>query len=165
LPIGRSIKWLFIGGGIVRLNRQASNAFNQGNNEDALKLLIKAERQYAFYEVTYHNLGNVFQALHRDDDAEKAFRRAIELKPTFVEAMNDLAALLVKKGDREEAEAILRKAIAIKPSYPYAHINLGRILIDKGSFSEAETEFKRALSSRDLDDKTKQDLEEEMALD
>jgi Flp pilus assembly protein TadD len=156
---------LFIGGGIVRLNRQASNAFNEGRNEDALKLLISAERKYEFYEVTYHNLGNVYQAIHRDDDAERAFRRAIELKPTFVEAMNDLAALLVKKGNKEEAEAILRKAIAIKPSYPYAHINLGRILIGKGSFTEAENEFKRALESRDLDDRTKKELENEMALD
>ena len=165
MPIGRSIKWLFIGGGIVRLNRQANNAFNKGRNEDALKLLITAARKYEFYEVTYHNLGNVYQAIHKDDDAEKAFRRAIELKPNFVEAMNDLAALLVKKGYKEEAEAILRKAIEKKPGYPYAHINLGRILIDKGSFSEAENEFKRALDCKGLDDKTKKDLEEEMALD
>jgi len=165
MPIGRSIKWLFIGGGIVRLNRQANEAFNDGRNEEALKLLLTAERRYVFYEVTYHNLGNVFQALHRDDDAEKAFRRAIQLKPKFVEAMNDLATLLVKKGDREEAEKVLRKAIEFEPDYPYAHINLGRILIDKGSFSEAETEFKRALDSKDLDDKTKKDLEDEMALD
>lgn len=165
MPIGRSIKWLFIGGGIVKLNRQANEAFSEGKNEEALERLLRATQKYEFYEVTFHNLGNVFQALHREDDAEKAFKRAIELKPNFVEAMNDLAALLVKRGKRDEAEKVLRRAIELNHDYPYAHINLGRILIDKGSFTEAETEFKLALESKDLDDKTKKELEDEMALD
>lgn len=164
MPIGRGIKWLLVGGGVVRLNRQANAAFSREEYQEALRLLLRAERRFTWYEVTWHNLGNVFVAIHKDEDAEKALRRAIELKPTFVEAMNDLAALLVRQGKKEEAEAILRKAIEMNPKYPYAHVNLGRLLINKGSFSEAELEFNKALESRDLDDKTRADLEEELAL-
>jgi len=164
LSIGEKIRWLFVGGGVVRLNRKASDAFNNEKFEEALRLLLRAERKYPLYEVTYHNLGNVFLALHKDVDAEKAFRKAFKLKPTFVEAMNDLAAMLVKKGRRDEAEAILRKAIEINPKYPYARVNLGRLLIDKGSFTEAETEWKTALESKDLDATTKKSIEEQLAL-
>ena len=164
MPIGRNLKWLFIGGAIVRLNRQAKAAFSREEYLEALRLLLKAERRFSWYEVTWHNLGNVFVAMHKDEDAEKALRRAIELKPGFVEAMNDLAALLVRKGRKEEAEAILRKAIETNPKYPYAHVNLGRILINKGGFTEAEVEFKKALESKDLDENTRAALEEELAL-
>lgn len=162
--MGRKIKWLFKGGKIVRLNRKANNAFAVGDSEMALKLLIKAEKDYPYYEITYHNLGNVYLAYEKIDEAEKAFRKAIELKPTFVEAMNDLASLLVRRGVKEEAETLLRQAIEADPGYPYAHVNLGQLLMSKGSFTEAEGHFKKALGSKKLDERTRKHLEDQMAL-
>lgn len=161
---GSKVKWLLVGGKVVRLNRKANKAFNMGDGETALKLLVRAEKAYPFYEVTYHNLGNVYIAYDKLDEAEQAFRKAIDLKPTFVEAMNDLAALLVRRGRKEEAEKILIQAIEIDPKYPYAHVNLGQLLMSKGSFTDAEKEFKKALGSRDLDERTREQLMEQMAL-
>ena len=163
MSIGRKIKWLFVGGKVVRLNRRANEAFLDGDNETALKLLLRAVKKYPYFEVTFHNLGNVYLAIGKYKDAENTFRKAIEIRSDFAEAMNDLASLLARQGKEREAEELLRKAIDANPDYPYARVNLGQLLINRGQFGEAEMEFKMALESKDLDEKTRKRLEDQMA--
>src|SRR5882724_7099447 len=44
------------------------------------------------------NYGNVLQAMGRPEEAERSFRRAIELQPDFASAHNNLASLLKDRG-------------------------------------------------------------------
>jgi protein O-GlcNAc transferase len=164
LSFGKKVKWLFKGGKVVRLNKKAQSAFEQGDTAEALKLLLRAIKAYPHYEVSYHNLGNIYMALDRMAEAEDVFRKAIEIKPDFAEALNDLASLLVRRGKKEEAERLLRRAVQANPKYPYAHVNLGNILMNNGQFTEAEMEFKKALASKALDDETRRYLKDQMAL-
>ena len=130
-----------------------------------MKLLLRAVKAYPHYEVTYHNLGNVYLALDKVQEAEDVFRKAIEIKPTYVEAMNDLASLLVvHRGRKDEAEKLYRRAIEINPKYAYSHVNLGNLLMGNGQFTEAEIEFKTALGSKGLDPATRKYLEDTMAI-
>jgi tetratricopeptide (TPR) repeat protein len=165
LGVGKKMKWLVKGGKVVRLNKRATAAFEVGDTKEALKLLLRAVKAYPHYEVTYHNLGNVYLALDKVQEAEDVFRKAIELKPTFVEALNDLASLLVvRRGRKDEAEKLYRRAIEVNPKYPYSHVNLGNLLMGKGQFTEAEIEFKKALESKGLDPETRKYLEDTMAI-
>jgi superkiller protein 3 len=59
--------------------------------------------------------------------AEAAFRSAIEAKPTYVAAHNNLAITLERMGQRAEAIKILEKALKIAPDDPDVRANLERM--------------------------------------
>ena len=66
--------------------------------------------------------------LKRYEEAEAAFRKAIELNPSDAEAYSNLGNLLNDLKRYEEAEAAYRKAIELNPSYAEAYSNLGILL-------------------------------------
>ena len=78
------------------------------------------------------------------DEAEHAYRSALEIKPDYAEAHNNLGILL-KVRRPPEAEAAYRRALEIKPDYADAHINLGNLLKDSKRLPEAEAAYRRAL--------------------
>jgi tetratricopeptide (TPR) repeat protein len=81
------------------------------------------------------------------DQAEKAFRRAIELRPDWSWPHTGLAILLANhmQGRMAEAEAELRKAIAIDPDWYRPHNSLAVLLRLAGRLPEAELEALQAL--------------------
>ena len=60
-------------------------------------------------------------------------RKAIEIKPDFPEAYNNLGTLFKQKGELDRALESCEKAIEIKPGFAEAYNNLGTLLKDKGS--------------------------------
>lgn len=78
--------------------------------------------------------------------AESAFRRALEIEPTFHPAMNYLGYMWAEKGERlDEALALVRQAVALEPdngayvdSLGWAHFQLGQYQ-DAISFLERAT--------------------------
>ena len=60
----------------------------------------------------HYYLGRILDALHEDGPAELAYRRTIDLVPTFAPAVVALARRAVKAGERAQAEILLRDAIA-----------------------------------------------------
>jgi len=60
--------------------------------------------------------------------AEAALRRALELNPMIVPAMNDLGLALIGQGKRDEAIASWRRALDINPRFSAAKTNLDRAL-------------------------------------
>lgn len=81
------------------------------------------------------------------DRAEAAYRRAIELDPSFGHAFTNLGNLRYRRGDVEEAEALYRRALAVDPTQPEALYNLGYIASDRGDLSTARELFTAALQS------------------
>jgi tetratricopeptide (TPR) repeat protein len=74
-------------------------------------------------------------------DAEKEFRRALDLDPENLSVTANLAHLMSTLGRLEEAVALMRKAIALDPSRTGAHINLAGLLTALGRYDEAEAEL------------------------
>jgi Flp pilus assembly protein TadD len=74
------------------------------------------------------------------------FKKALEMDPTDVTALNNLGASLTSSGDFDEAAVVLRKAIEIDPEGYKAHSNLGVALARAGKFEEARPSLERALS-------------------
>ena len=54
----------------------------------------------------------------------ESYRQALQIKPDFVEAHNNLGITLVDLGRLDEAEVSYRRAIEINPDYDNAHSNL-----------------------------------------
>ena len=60
------------------------------------------------------------------EEAEKYFRQALELNPNYIEALNNLGAVLTQLERYEEADSILRRAIELDSTYAIGYFNLGK---------------------------------------
>ncbi|MGR3294282.1 MAG: tetratricopeptide repeat protein, partial [Candidatus Scalindua sp.] len=78
--------------------------------------------------------------------AVKSYNRAIELKPDYAEAYNNLGTTLQSLDRLDEAITSYRKAITIKPHYAEAHYNFGNALKEQRKFDEALISYKRAVT-------------------
>lgn len=82
-------------------------------------------------------------------EAEKEFRRAIQIKPDEAKAHVSLGELLAKQGRLDEAEKELRRALQLKEDDPGAHDSLGNVMTLEGRWPEAEKEYRRAIQLKE----------------
>jgi Flp pilus assembly protein TadD len=73
----------------------------------------------------------------RLDEAEQAFRQAIQFDPHLAEAHNELGAVLHAQGKLQEAEAAFSTAIQIQPRLAAAYSNASRLLRPQNRLDQA----------------------------
>ena len=78
--------------------------------------------------------------------AEEAYRRALRLDPSLVDAAVNLGRLLHERGDAREAGALFRQALVHAPSDPMIHYNLALALEDTTGPAAAAEHYERALT-------------------
>jgi tetratricopeptide (TPR) repeat protein len=109
------------------------------------KRLEDTERQ----SWSWNGLGNVYIDLGRHDDAEAAYRHALDRDPDFAAyAYNGLGTVYDDLGRYEEAEAAYRNAIDRDPDYATPWNGLGNVYADLGRYDDAEAAYRQAI---DLD--------------
>ena len=72
-------------------------------------------------------------------------RRAVQLKPGFADAQNNLGIDLVQAGDQPDAEAAFRAALISNPYDAGARANLGRLLAGEGDWKQAAFQLQKAV--------------------
>lgn len=77
-------------------------------NEQDLRMAAGSEELARYH----HYLGRILEALTEDAAAQRAYRRAIDLLPSFVPSVIALARHALRHGDRAQAELLLRDAQA-----------------------------------------------------
>lgn len=107
---------------------RAVTAMQQGPQEDALELLDELAADYPALSGPWVNLGILHAAAGRDEDAETAFLRAIELSPRHAVAHAELGIVLRRQGRFAEADEAYREALALDPGYALAWRNRGVLL-------------------------------------
>jgi serine/threonine protein kinase/TolA-binding protein len=95
-----------------------------------------------------NNKGVSLYHLGLRDEAIRACREAIRIRPEYAEAHSNLGIALEAKGDLDGAIKEYREAIRIRPEYAEAHSNLGIALTDKRDLDGAIKECREALSIR-----------------
>ena len=75
-----------------------------------------------------------------------SIEKALEIKPDYAEAHNNLGLALAEGGRTDEAITHYRKAMEIKPGYAQAHHNLGVALAGRGQTEEAIAQYRQALA-------------------
>lgn len=79
--------------------------------------------------------------------AERAFRRALELKPDFVQAWRELGAILVELEREGEGHAALARAVELAPDDARNHGAIGRAhFIGTGDFDASLAAYQRAVA-------------------
>lgn len=103
----------------------ATVAMSKSDFSRALALLEKAELTESRSPHFQMQVGHVYMELKRPDDAERAFRRAIEFDEHSPNALLGMCRVSLARDDEEQAIEYGGQAIALKHHFPAAHYFLG----------------------------------------
>lgn len=95
--------------------------------------------------VTCVNLGYAFDAVGDPDLAVKYYRRAIQIRPEYAEAYNNMGNSHKNVGRWEEAVRCYQRALAISPDFAPAHGNMGAVYCEQGQLGDAIASLRRAV--------------------
>jgi serine/threonine-protein kinase len=93
---------------------------------------------------THVSMGMVQLRSGKSEDAEREFRRALDLEPGNAEAALRLAQSLAAQGRAKDAEDSYRKLLKSHPDDWRAHHYLGALLYEKNRYEEAIACFQQA---------------------
>lgn len=77
--------------------------------DEALVHIRKAVDIMPDYAEGYYNLGYILSTLGRKGEAERAYRRALEIKPYYQHPAMKLAGLLRARDRGDEADEVMRR--------------------------------------------------------
>lgn len=103
-------------------------------------------------EATREDAAQLFAAAvaaHRQGDltyARRTYERVLVMAPGDVDAMNNLAVLLLARRELDAAERLLRRAVSLAPRNVGVWSNLGTVLRERGQSADAIAAFQHALS-------------------
>ena len=125
----------------------SSGSLSQTERDNAENALRGLASQPGYQAKGWNGLGKLLNRLGRNEEAERAYHRAIKLDPRYASAWNNLGNLLKHPLRRfEEAEKAYRRAIELDPRYAYPWNNLGQLLqYNLRHFEEAEQAYRRAI--------------------
>lgn len=78
------------------------------------------------------------------EEAVTGYRQALELNPTYTDALHGLAQAYAQQGKLDDAVATARRISEIDPDDVLAHTSLSRFLQQQGKKEEAEAEANQA---------------------
>jgi len=122
-----------------------------GDFDSALRWYDLAARLDASDPVIPFNLGNVLDELGRPQEAEIAYRKAIERGPEVADAWFNLGVLQEKTGREDEALSSYERAFAVEPAYADALHNAALLHMRKGRFAAALTLLEKILALGPMD--------------
>jgi predicted TPR repeat methyltransferase len=108
--------------------RQAEDSPSQLSVDEALALAVHV-----------HRLGEY-------DDAEKLYRRILDVLPDNADATHFLGVLAHHRGRSEEAVELIRRSIALDPETADRYNNLGNVLVEYGRAAEAAAAYRNVLA-------------------
>ncbi len=93
-----------------------------------------------------NDLGNLLQLAKHSDEAEAAYRRAIELDPKHASFHFNLGLVLEKRGDNRAAMKEYKTAVELEPKHAWAHYQMGSLLEKAGRKEPAIRSYARAFA-------------------
>lgn len=131
---------------------QARQALESGNAGQAVALYREAIDARPQDAVLQYNLALALNSIKYPTPEEllqesAALETAIQLKPGFAAAENQLGYLAARAGDTAVAEKHFLDALAAAPGFAEASNNLGTLLGQEGRDKEAEARFRAAVSA------------------
>ncbi|MGR0481409.1 MAG: tetratricopeptide repeat protein [Candidatus Electronema sp. V4] len=94
----------------------------------------------------HYNLGWLLATkLNRYDEAEAAYRKAIEIRPDYALFWKSLGRLIERLERFDEAETAYKKALEIKPDYDWLWHKLGLLLERLERYEEAEDAYRKEI--------------------
>jgi Tfp pilus assembly protein PilF len=126
---------------VAQSSAQAASA--RPDSSGGLRIAVEAAREDAAQlfaaAVAAQREGNLTYA-------RTAYERVLVMAPGDVDAMNNLAVLLMARRELDASERMLRRAVALAPRNVGVWSNLGTVLRERGQTADAIAAFQHALS-------------------
>ncbi len=143
LPRHRRVRPLLLGTAALVLGGLTALRNRDYVNEDLL--FRDWMRRPAESARALNNLGVRLSGLGRVEEAEEAYRRALEKNPRLPLLHVNVATHLYKRGRIDEAHVHLREALRLAPDHPGAHHRLGTLHLGRGEIEAARAAYLRAV--------------------
>jgi tetratricopeptide (TPR) repeat protein/anti-sigma factor RsiW len=123
-----------------------------GRLDEAERLLRAGFELDPLNAMALNNLAGLYHYNRRQfDEAEKTYRRAIELFPSFPYPYGNLGNLLLERGKLDEAEKMYHKTLELigdKPESVVTWVSLGKLCEKRGDPAAAIQAYRKALALR-----------------
>ena len=97
----------------IQIFNQGQEAHEKGDLQQAIKLYEEAIRILPEFPEAEYQRAAAYLALNRPEEAEKGFRRAIEIREDWTLPMAALGSLLIRRNNFAEAEKFLTRAVEL----------------------------------------------------
>ncbi len=119
-----------------------AGAYEQVGKLDAARTVLAAGIDAHPTDATlHHDLGRLWLAEGRAEDALPQLEEAARSSPDAVQIQLDLGRALESLGQLDRAEAAFRRAIELAPNLPRSHYALGRLYQREGKTADAQREL------------------------
>ena len=130
---------------IAALHVLGLSRFHRGDTAAALALLRQAIEPAADADVL-SDLGVVLRSAGRLDEAEAAYRRALQLAPSHVQALGNLGNVLLDLHRADEARLVLSEALRHAPEQPWLLHSIALSQMACADQNSAEAALRQALA-------------------
>ena len=114
--------------------------------QEALDTAGALINDYPNEAILYNISGACYASLGQMDTAVSYYEKALDIKPDYAEAHNNLAITLQGLDQLDAAVERYKKALAIKPDYAEAHYNLGDTLHKLGQLDASVRSYEKAIA-------------------
>lgn len=119
---------------------------NAGNADNASLTFVTLLQSYPESPLAHYRIGMTRMAQGDIAAAVKAFRHAVELRPTFIDAQAGLTAAYLRAGQPAEAIKVARGVREQNPKSPVGYVLEADTLASAGRAAEAAESYRRALA-------------------
>ncbi len=123
-------------------------AFEEGKIDEALAHLNEAEAADEMLPRLHNQLGFIYLRCRRWGEAERAFRKALEIDGDNARACHGLSVALLRSDRYAEAADLSLRAVGLQHFFPAAHFQLGLILTRLNWPERAAQAFETGLKMR-----------------
>ena len=120
--------------------------YAQGQLQQALSSASKALLNFPNSVVLCNIAGACNAGLMQFDAAIDHYKQALNLKPDYDDAYNNMGLAQYAKGDLDASITSYQQAIKIKPDNAELHMNMGAALLGKGQMTAAITSYRQAIN-------------------
>lgn len=107
-----------------------------GNLESAKEVFLRALLSHPMsFDINY-NLGIVYQRLHEPEFSLKYYKEALKIKASDIPTLENMAALVLSLGRRDEAKYYLNEVLQIDATRPGALFTLSLIMLLEGDWHD-----------------------------
>jgi tetratricopeptide (TPR) repeat protein len=121
-----------------------SKIYKEGQPKAAIEKLNVYLKSKPNDDVAWTILGNAYQDLDQNEQAEAAYTRALAINPNGFQAITSMGILRRKQGKYDEALAYYEKALAINPKYAQAYSSMTVIALKQEKDAKALEYAKKA---------------------